>query len=271
MLLKLLLTIASIFTSPFRGPVDPDKPYEATPYGPQNWEDAILARQALQGENDDILDFEDDEPSYAGINGTQYRWPGYPGAGTIPYVLDAAVQRDQNLVKLINDAIKQYETNTCIRFVKRKNEQNYVKIIKDDGKCYSVVGLKTRYRQPQPLSLGGGCEYIGTVVHELGHAIGLFHEHQRSDRDSFINVYDQNIQAGMSRNFNKTDPIDELKWAIYDYTSIMHYGEYAFSKQPGKLKTMEANDGKTKLLEPYDRPGLNQNDIDLVKKLYKCK
>ncbi|GBN95594.1 hypothetical protein AVEN_135354-1 [Araneus ventricosus] len=72
-------------------------------------------------------------------------------------------------------------------------------------------------------------------------------------------------------NFNITDPIDELWWAAYDYTSIMHYGEYAFSKQPGVLKTMEAKDGKTKLLEPYDRPGLNNNDIDLVKKLYKCK
>ncbi|CAL1266934.1 unnamed protein product, partial [Larinioides sclopetarius] len=171
----------------------------------------------------------------------------------------------------IDDAIKQYETNTCIRFVKRNKEQNYVKIIKDDRKCYSYVGLEKRVKQPQPLSLGGGCEFIGTVVHELGHAIGLFHEHQRSDRDTYITVYEQNVQAGRFHNFNKTKAIDELKWATYDYTSIMHYGEYAFSKQPKTLKTMEAKDGKTTLKEPYDKPGLNKNDIDLVKKLYKCK
>ncbi|GBN05616.1 Astacin-like metalloprotease toxin 2 [Araneus ventricosus] len=137
-------------------------------------------------------------------------------------------------------------------------------------KCYSYVG-QVPSPQPQPLSLGGGCEYIGTVVHELGHAVGLFHEHQRSDRDTYITVYEKNVAPGSLHNFRKTKPIDELKWATYDYTSIMHYGEYAFSKRRNVLKTMEAKDGKTKLLEPYDRPGLNDNDIDLVKKLYECK
>ncbi|GBN30025.1 hypothetical protein AVEN_67205-1 [Araneus ventricosus] len=37
---ELLLAIASIVASPFRAPVYPDHPYEATPYGPQNWEEA---------------------------------------------------------------------------------------------------------------------------------------------------------------------------------------------------------------------------------------
>ncbi|CAL1266935.1 unnamed protein product [Larinioides sclopetarius] len=270
MLLKLLLAIASVLTSPFRGPVDPDHPYDVVPYGPRNWEDANRARRAIQGENDDIRYFEDDKISYAGINGTQYRWPGYPGAGNIPYALSRAVQRDQKLVKLINDAIAQYHKNTCIRFSRRTREQNYIEFVKDVG-CYSYVGVEKRVKQPQPVSLGAGCEFIGTVVHELGHAIGLFHEHQRSDRDTYINVYEQNVELDQIHNFNKTEPIDELKWARYDYTSIMHYGEYAFSKNPGVLKTMVAKDGKTKLKEPFERPGLNQNDIDLVKKLYKCK
>ncbi|GBN80356.1 Astacin-like metalloprotease toxin 1 [Araneus ventricosus] len=101
----------------------------------------------------------------------------------------------EKLVKLIDDAIKQYEDNTCIRFVKRTNQAKYVKIIKDGRKCYSHVGQVQR-PQPQPLSLGGGCEFIGTVVHELGHAIGLYHEHQRSDRDTYITVYGQNVRAG---------------------------------------------------------------------------
>ncbi|GBN05612.1 hypothetical protein AVEN_191555-1 [Araneus ventricosus] len=102
MIWQLLLTICSVFTSPFRAPVDPDQPYDVTRYGPQNWEEAIRASHALQGEDDDIRYPEDDEPSYAGINGTKFRWPGYPGGGKIPYVLDPSVQRDKSATFLEN-------------------------------------------------------------------------------------------------------------------------------------------------------------------------
>ncbi|GFW83250.1 astacin [Trichonephila clavipes] len=133
------------------------------------------------------------------------------------------------------------------------------------SRCYSYVG---RVGGAQKLSLGNGCNYVGTIVHELGHALGLFHEHQRSDRDEYINVYLQNVIANQTHNFKKTESSKELIFTSYDYSSIMHYGEYAFSKKFGKLKTMEAKNG-TPLKEPYHRPGLNQNDIKMVNELYK--
>ncbi|KAF8792950.1 Astacin-like metalloprotease toxin 1 [Argiope bruennichi] len=270
MLWKLLLSLAAFFTKPFHGPLDQDpfnitaadqEPYEISPYGPQSWREAHIAMQALQGENGDMR-FAADWPESAGIRDEKYRWPGYPGKATVPYVMDGSLK---SIEHLIVKAMDQYHKNTCIKFVKRTNERNYIRMVKKGG-CYSYVG---RVGGAQELSLGRGCEYVGTIVHELGHAIGLFHEHQRSDRDQYLNVYSNNVISGQMHNFNKTPASQELKWAKYDYTSIMHYGNYAFSKQPGKLKTMEAKNG-TPLKEPYEKAGLNSVDIDLVKKLYKC-
>ena len=64
----------------------------------------------------------------------------------------------------------------------------------------------------------------GYVAHELGHALGLFHEHQRPDRDDFISVVRENIKTGQESNFSPVNPtfIDYLG-VPYDLTSDMHY------------------------------------------------
>ncbi|GFQ74823.1 astacin-like metalloprotease toxin 1, partial [Trichonephila clavata] len=169
-----------------------------------------------------------------------------------------------NLTQLIEKAIAQYNHHTVLRFVKRTDEPNYVCFLKDKG-CYSFLG---RVGGVQNISLGDGCGYVGTIVHQLGHTIGLFHEHQRTDRDKYLNIYRNNVISGQEYHFQKTASYNELIFTSYDYTSIMHYGEYAFSKEPGKLKTMEAKDG-TPLKEPYQKPGLTSNDIKTINKLYK--
>lgn len=48
----------------------------------------------------------------------------------------------------------------------------------------------------QILNMGPGCEYVGLVLHEFGHAIGYFHEHNRPDRDKTVNILWDNIQYG---------------------------------------------------------------------------
>jgi hypothetical protein len=62
---------------------------------------------------------------------------------------------------------------------------------------------------------------VGDIVHELGHTIGFNHEHQRTDRDLFIQVLTTNIQPNAAASYSKsTRKIDVLE---YDYGSIMHY------------------------------------------------
>ncbi|GIY36219.1 high choriolytic enzyme 1 [Caerostris extrusa] len=164
------------------------------------------------------------------------------------------------------NAIKQYHDSTCITFVERTIEKHYV-VFKQGKGCYTTLGCV--YQGLQTLSLGRGCEPEGTVVHELGHVLGCRHEQSRSDRDSFITVYENNIIPAMLGQFNKTEEDEEILDTAYNTESIMHYGNYAFSKDPDNLKSMEALDG-TPLLEPYEKPGLTQSDIDMINKLYKC-
>ena len=62
---------------------------------------------------------------------------------------------------------------------------------------------------------------IGTVLHELGHLLGLVHEQMRSDRDQHIVVNMDNVRNFYRHNFYILQTIDNTK---FDYGSIMHYG-----------------------------------------------
>ena len=70
------------------------------------------------------------------------------------------------------------------------------------------------------------CRNKGSVMHELGHVIGYWHEQSRPDRDKYVDIIVENInKAYYPYNFEKYghDEIDSLG-VPYDYDSIMHYG-----------------------------------------------
>uniref|UniRef100_A0A4Q8K3I9 Metalloendopeptidase n=2 Tax=Liphistius sp. SGP-2016 TaxID=1905180 RepID=A0A4Q8K3I9_9ARAC len=203
----------------------------------------------------DILDIESVDDRNA-IPHNNLRWTGRK----VPYVIDSSVGGYTNL---IYSSMQNYNP-TCVQFVPRTYESNYIRIFSGQG-CYSNVGM---IGGQQPVSLGQGCMYKGTIVHELGHAIGFFHEQNRSDRDQYLTIYWQNIQQGMDTQFFLLKPHENLLLTPFDYNSIMLYGNTAFSKD-GRSNTMVAKTG-VRLYETYDKPGLSSSDITRVNKMYGC-
>ncbi|XP_057292518.1 mucin-2-like [Hydractinia symbiolongicarpus] len=107
---------------------------------------------------------------------------------------------------------------------------------------------------------------ISSVLHEMMHAMGFYHEHARSDRDKYVKVNLANVRPGAERNFRKEETIDF--GSPYDYGSVMHYGPLTFSKD-GRLPTLEKLD-KTNKDVMGQRNGLSEQDKYQINRAYGC-
>jgi hypothetical protein len=118
----------------------------------------------------------------------------------------------------------------------------------------------------QPINLGLGCEDLGVAAHELGHALGMWHEMSRSDRDEWVKIQDNNVKEGVLHNFETKSTADVS--SVFDFLSLMMYGSYAFSTN-GNL-TIEPHDLR---LTNYmgQRMGFSELDIELIGTMYGCK
>uniref|UniRef100_A0A0K0DWN5 Zinc metalloproteinase n=1 Tax=Strongyloides stercoralis TaxID=6248 RepID=A0A0K0DWN5_STRER len=149
----------------------------------------------------------------------------------IKYYVDDYVPDD-----MVDRALKMIEEQTCVKFAKTYsllfNEPGLVYYYGNN--CWSYVGKVSDY-DFQPISIGRGCQIIGIIQHETLHALGLNHEHDRTDRDSYVKVNIENVNHNEVSNFMKISPLDTSTYNIsYDYGSIMHYDVYAFSKNNRK-------------------------------------
>ena len=154
-------------------------------------------------------------------SGQGLRWPD----GIIPFTIENNLPNQERVM----DAIGQWEKLTFIKFVRHTNEIDFVTFRRErkgDVCASSHIGMAGGQ---QFITLIDSCR-AGAVMHEIGHVLGLWHEHSIEDRNKFVRIVKANIRPGSAYQFEQqiTDGDDVGE---YDYCSIMHYGRFALCRR----------------------------------------
>jgi len=155
-------------------------------------------------------------------------WTG----GIIPYQFDSNVTTtNQNLML---DAMAEWETVANVQFIVRDGETNYLHI-QNSTRNSSFIGM---IGDDQIVNIfNWNWKFI--MAHELGHALGYWHEQSRPDRDDYVQINWNNMGTSQDtvRNFeieSTADVYPKQAYGLndtmtYDFDSVMHYGQFAFS------------------------------------------
>ena len=188
------------------------------------------------------------------VGNSKFVWP----EGVIPYVLSEEIKNHKENLKDIKQTKAYFEGrwghDIPIKLVPRTDQEDYVEFVLSSSptSSSSSIGrqggkqlIKLAYRER-----GAG---YSTVIHEVGHAAGLLHEHQRPDRDMYVNIHDENIVEGKKHNFRMAtgsyyERYPKMK-GPYDYRSVMHYRKYTFSKDKNLPTITSKTDQEIKKME----------------------
>ncbi|XP_061433521.1 embryonic protein UVS.2-like [Lethenteron reissneri] len=181
--------------------------------------------------------------------------------GKVYVLYDVCIGFDTNDKENIQQAVNEFAEQTCIRLIRKDNQEDYINFQALDG-SWSFLGKKGG---AQSVSLEPGKVDRGTVLHELMHALGFHHEHCRSDRDQHIKVHEDNIKELEPGQFKRLDCSGSGEDLPYDYLSIMHYGRYASSSDHMSETITPTTAAKAPIGQ---RSGLSPLDVLRVQRKY---
>lgn len=172
----------------------------------------------------------DKEDIRLGEKGMTARLISIPWTGGILPIVFAPQITQEEKEKFYN-ACSEWEQVSSIKCIDGLGYAKYIYVQTNRAGCYSEVGqgLWRFFNKRRTINLSrSGCWQKRTIMHEIGHALGLLHEHQRSDRSRYVKIKYRNIKL---RNiFNFQCVFWSSNWTPYDFLSIMHYRKNAFAK-----------------------------------------
>jgi hypothetical protein len=230
-------------------------------------------------------------PDY--VRGEPKRWE----SNFLPYVIDASVAASDRAA--IQQAITAWQRATNVRFKQLSGardwkRENYIKFAGEKNQCSSnSLGLKERLSDKvneedniNVVQVAGCGQNWGRIAHEIGHVLGLGHEHTRGDRDYYITMLWSNID-GPKKFCRAIWDQRALADTDYDYDSIMHNAPTQAAKRssgckkvvydgkedclaflPSREKLEQQRQTAGRNIEPGQRDHLSAGDIALVKILY---
>jgi hypothetical protein len=179
-------------------------------------------------------------PDY--IHGEPRRWEG----NLVPYIIDASVSASDRA--LIQQATTAWQRATNVRFrqlsgARDWKRENYVKFSGQKNQCSSnSLGIKEELSGKaneddniNVVQVAGCGQNWGRIAHEIGHVLGLGHEHSRGHRDDYITMLWSNID-GPKQFCRVIWDQPALASTAYDYDSITHYAPTRAAKRSSDCK-----------------------------------
>ncbi len=186
-------------------------------------------------------------------------WPN----STVFYVFDASVTPENQQAML--EAMAEISAVADIQFVEYTAEPNYIRILDFDG----------GYNYSSAVGMSGGEQTIGieswhrkwVMVHELFHALGMWHEQSRIDRDNYVRINVENIEQGFASQFAIVP--SAITNGPYDFDSVMHYDQFAFSTGSRTITVLWPYRKRWQYrLGTRDRPTMGSGDVWVLTHLY---
>ncbi len=163
--------------------------------------------------------------------GPLMRWPN----GIVPYSFFLDIPPGDPRRDNVAAAIAEIESKTPVRFVQSTLCPPW------STTCKLPAIVFTGHKRANEGSSKIGCWHLnfqsvalgsdtdaGLALHEIGHALGLYHEQARADRDAYVTYNAACVDPDQRHNYDKNIWNSRFGW--YDFASIMHYRSNGFRR-----------------------------------------
>ncbi|XP_063899245.1 uncharacterized protein LOC110378640 [Helicoverpa armigera] len=189
-------------------------------------------------------------------------WPN----ATIPfYIHPEHFDHEQSMA--IMTALSMFAFKTCLKFapvmVTPDDNQHIMTFINPVGarRCKIHNEGHSNYH-PHLIQLGYGCLQSPEIDMMIMRALGMPFEHNRMNRDAYIDVLVENIEPSYVELFTKSGVLPSRIWSLpYDVNSVMHFGEREYSKNGHRTIMFKDN-------IKQNRVGLSPLDLKKIELIY---